>query len=73
MCDTGALHQEAHQIVGDSVHGNLFPNHGGRQAAQHIQAEENLDFPEVEFDSPSFEIERGQLACSDKRSDQARW
>lgn len=59
MSDAGALHQEAHQIVGNPVHRNLFADHGGCQAAQHIQAEENLDFPEVEFDGPSLKIERG--------------
>ena len=59
MSNAGALHQETHQVVGYPVHRNLFADHGGRQATQHIQAEENLDFPEVQFDGPALRIERG--------------
>ena len=61
MPDGRFLHQCADEVVGYRVHHDFLFHHRGSLAAQHIHAESDFDFTEVEFDAPALKIQLAKL------------
>ncbi len=57
---SGLEKQGTDEVVGDEVHGQLAPDHGGALAAQSVHAHGGLDVSEVEFDLPALTEELGE-------------
>ena len=60
----GALHQCPDKVISHQVHEQLFAYHGRRQTTQHVHAKEGFNLAEMEFHSPTPEVEPGQLGCT---------
>lgn len=59
MVEMGAaLHEDAHEVVGDEVDQKFLLDEVGSFAAQNVHGHERFDLMEVEFDLPAFAVER---------------
>jgi len=70
-----ALHDSTDAVVGNGVHHDLFANHRGGFASQHVHAHGDLDIAEEQFYCPALEVKptkalRGPLLGVDEGSEQ---
>ena len=58
--ERGFLHDAADEVVGNEMHAQFAFDHMGRQAAENIHFEVDLNFFEMEFDAPAAKVEIGE-------------